>query len=774
MKRFTTTIGTFKRHLTFGKTVPNANNNNNINIKKPNSEPPKTQKENSLNLSNISDDNIQKSSELIEDIIFIHSYYGVRKLQKPNKKSHQINMTYIDYDDISQDLVLDEKEMEGIKTEQILNILRPKIEKYLTYKDIEFNCTFMLNLYSYAEEIGFDNTVGCLFPLIQELTFKKDIKDKIIFSFFSGLDNFLKFLVKYDTNHEIILNKIMPIFEQILNNKKDKKMLDKAIEGLKKLIALMKPEEIRDNLVPLIIGLSNNDNNLTAKKLAFRLFNEFAKVIGSQSIELYVIPLLESITENTSVELRRTCINNILNIYENVSYNVLKTKLIRIFQTFSSDENPTIRQKCCELLPSICKISRSELVSQYLLPIYILFANDVDEFIRNCALGIFGEFVFYLQKEDIKLHTELLQFYINQIVSLYEIKKKANLPTLYKCAFSFPSVLMAYYRKVSNKKWSVLKTIYLKFVNDNDPKIQTTIAHSFGEIAKILDPKISENEIGPIITNMYHEENEEIRSIIIGILPEYLYSINDKKRKIQFLGMYKDNFKKLLVSKTWREKISFLKSIGRLNNIYDHKTMFSEIFLMCIQLCFDACNKVRIKSAKILSKLIFQFFTSEDDQYKIKSMVIIRIFATCIHYHYRQLFIFMCKKLVEDEKLFMEMALELVENLSYDKVVNVRITLGKFLQKIWNKKQAQYNWIKTNKKMLEIIYRLKNDEAKDVSNTLNDIKVEDIKNGLKYEDYSEILVKKEVNKEFDNKFEEMKSLLGFSPAIFNENNNKNK
>jgi len=770
MKRFTTTIGTFKRHLTFGKATPNTNNN----LKKPNPEPPKTQKENSLNLSNISVDNIQKSSELIEDIIFIHSYYGVRNLQKPNKKSHQINMTYIDYDDISQDLVLDEKEMEGIKTEQILNILRPKIEKYLTYKDIEFNCTFMLNLYSYAEEIGFDNTVGCLFPLIQELTFKKDIKDKIIFSFFSGLDNFLKFLVKYDTNHEIILNKIMPIFEQILNNKKDKKMLDKAIEGLKKLIALMKPEEIRDNLVPLIISLTNNDNNLTAKKLAFRLFNEFAKVIGSQLIELYVIPQIESILENSSIELRRTCINNILNIYENVSYNVLKTKMVRIFQKFSSDENPTIRQKCCELLPSICKISRSELVSQYLLPIYILFANDVDEFIRNCALGIFGEFVFYLQKEDIKLHTELLQFYVNQIMSLYEIKKKANLPTLYKCAFSFPSVLMAYYRKVSNKKWNVLKTVYLKFVNDNEPKIQKTIAHSFGEIAKILDPKISENEIGPIITNMYHEENEEIRSIIIGILPEYLYSINDKKRKIQFLGMYKDNFKKLLISKTWREKISFLKSIGRLNNIYDHKTVFSEIFLMCIQLCFDACNKVRIKSAKILSKLIFQFFNSEDDQYKIKSMVIIRIFATCIHYHYRQLFIFMCKKLVEDEKLFMEMAFELIENLSYDKVINVRITLGNFLMKMWNKKQAQYNWIKTNKKMLEIIYRVKNDEAKDVSNTLKDINADDIKKGLNYKDYSEILVKKEVNKEFDNKFEEMKSLLGFSPTIFNENNNKNK
>ena len=209
----------------------------------------------------------------------------------------------------------------------------------------------------------------------------------------------------------------------------------------------MTPEEIRGNLVPLIIGLSNNENNLTAKKLSFRLFNEFAKVLGTELIELYVIPQLESITENTSVELRRCCINNILNICENVSYNVLKEKMIRVFQTFSSDENPTIRQKCCELLPSICKISRSELVSQCLLPIYILFANDVDEFIRNCALSIFGEFIFYLQKEDIKLHTELLQFYINQIMNLYEIKKISNMPILYKCAFSFPSVLLAYYRK---------------------------------------------------------------------------------------------------------------------------------------------------------------------------------------------------------------------------------------------------------------------------------------------------------------------------------------
>jgi hypothetical protein len=81
MKRFTTSITTFKRRISFGKTDMKSAST----LLKPENEPQKTQKENSPNLSNISDDNIQKSSELIEDIIFIHSYYGVKKLQKPNK-----------------------------------------------------------------------------------------------------------------------------------------------------------------------------------------------------------------------------------------------------------------------------------------------------------------------------------------------------------------------------------------------------------------------------------------------------------------------------------------------------------------------------------------------------------------------------------------------------------------------------------------------------------------------------------------------------------------
>ena len=766
MKRLHTSLTSFTRRLSFGskpaKKFGGFKNTENTQESKE----AKEDKSKNPNLSNISDDNIQKTKELIEDIIFIHSYNGVKKLEKPNKKVNPISMTFIEYEDLNQDLVLDDKEMEGIKTEQLLNILKPKIEKYLTYKDLEFNCTFMKNLYSYAEEIGFDNTIGCLFPLIQELTFKKDIKEKIIYSFFEGLENFLKYLIKYDTDHQIMLQKILPIIDQILNNKKDPKMLNMAIDSLKQILALMTNEEIHSDFIPLIIGLSNNENNLNARKLSLRIFNENAKILGNELIELYVIPQLESISEDRNEELRRCCVNNMLNICENVSYNVLKNKMIRIYQTLSYDDSAMIRQKCCEMLPSICKISRSELVSQYLLPIYFLLTNDPEESIKNTALGIFGEFIFYLQREDIKLHTGLLQFYISQIMSLYEIKKNiTNLSPLYKCAYSFPSVLLAYYRKVSTKKWNELKTVYLKFVNDDDPKIKKTVAYSFGEVAKILDSSISEKEIGPLILAMYNENGPEIKNIIISILPEYLYSITDKKTKLSFIEIFEKSLKNIINTKKWREKINFLKTIGRLINIYDNNTMFNKIFFMCIQLCFDPVNKVRVKAGRNLSKLLLQFLSS-DDQYKIKALVIIRIFATCIHYHFRQLFIFMCKKLIEDETLFMEMTYEFIEDLSYDKIVNVRVTLGKFWNKAWNKKQAPFRWIKTNKKILEIIYRLKNDESNEVRETLKNINIEDIKKELKYDDYNKIILYKNVNETFTNKGEDIKVLLGFTPNLY--------
>ena len=146
-----------------------------------------TQNSNSIMMA---DDTIKErlgiEDKIEEEIIFLHYFQKVRRLEFPNKSNNLEGSSFYDYEDEIDDYseLCNTEVLQRIKEEQILNILRAKIDKYLTYKNINFNCIFMRNLYSYAEEVGFENTMGFLLPLIMELKYNTDINESIYAAFF--------------------------------------------------------------------------------------------------------------------------------------------------------------------------------------------------------------------------------------------------------------------------------------------------------------------------------------------------------------------------------------------------------------------------------------------------------------------------------------------------------------------------------------------------------------------------------------------------------------
>ena len=151
----------------------------------------------------------------------------------------------------------------------------------------------------------------------------------------------------------------------------------------------------------------------------------------------------------------------------------------------------------------------------------------------------------------------------------------------------------------------------------------------------------------------------------------------------------------------------------------------------------------------------------ESLDYKQNSICILKEFATCLNYHYRQLFIYLCKKIITNEKVFMEYAFDFFNNLSYDKVMNVRYTLSSFIAKIWNKKKSEYEWIKTNEKMIEIVYRLQNDKEFEIKKCLEKIEID----SEKIKNKNEALDIKDVNKIFKNEFKELKTIFDYTPIL---------
>ena len=791
MINFLSGIGIIKHGINSWKESALAHNNNNNDTT--NNNAPRKRK----NSFDQEVEQILLDSKKEEDILFYHyKKDNLIKLQFSDK-NNVAQFAFLEYDmDIEDDKIyLDEKEIENIKTYHVLNVLRPKVEIYLSYKDIGFNCTFMRNIYSYAEEIGFENTVGYLLPLIQDLHYQKNKGINILMAFLDTFEKLLIYIRQFDTDHSIILKKLLPIISQILITKKDLMLLNKAVNALKFLIDNITKDECLNHVIPILIEMGNNEMNEIVQTLSIQIFSDKASFLGGEIIELYVLPMFESFSENINENLRLYCIKYMIPLFENMNYDIIQSKFVKIYSNFSKDKSFQIRKLSCNMLPMICKtilnnnnnynveknMKKEELISKNILNIFFSFTKDSEKQIQNCALTIFGEFISYLDSDIITSNPELLEYFINRIEKLLNFfkNKKIDSTLLFKACYSFPSILLTYCKKVNdqnerNKNWERLKPIYIDFIKSKDFKIKNCIAASFGEISSILDEKIVETELSPLITEMYINNGAKIKSVIITIIPKHLMYIKNTKIKSDFLAIYKKGFNNIKNIKTWREKIKYLKGIKQMGNFFENKIIFEDLVAMLIEMCFDPYNVIRIKSAKILSVFLLKFLLLENNNisnndkesiesvdYRKNALKILNNFARCKHYHYRQIFIYLCKKIIINEKIFKEYVLELFNDLSYDTVVNVRYTLAFFISMIWNKNKKEYEWIKSDEIILEIIYRLKNDKENEIKKFMEKIEI----NMDKINDKEKALKSKEVNQKFINEFNDFQVMFKYMPFL---------
>ena len=743
----------------------------------------KENKENNIiDNSNITMDtevnNILLDSKKEEDIVFYH--YGKNNLIKLNYEEKSVaTFSFLEYDINTDDdkLELDEKEIENIKTYHVLHVLKPKIELFFSYKNTEFNCNFMSNLYSYAEEIGFEYTNAYLLTLIQDSVEKKNTNANILISFLNNFEKLLIYLKQFDEKHSVILKKLFPIISKILTTRTETNLLNKAINALKFLIDNITIEECLDNIIPLLIQMANDEENEMGQMISIQIFSDKASILGGKNIEVYILPMFQCFSENIKEKIRLYCIQYMIPLFQNINYNIIQTKFIKIYLNFSKDKSYLIRKLSCNLLPSVCKtimdnnnnynpetsIKKEELISKDILEIYNSFTKD--ENMQNNAICIFGEFIPYLNEETIIKNENLLNFYIEHLKKIFK-NKYIDSKTLFEACYSFPSVLLSYYSKIKdeqikNKNWSLLKPIYLEFIKSKEFRIKNSIASSFGVISSILDEKIFETEICPLITEMYLNNNIKIKNTIITVIPKILLHIKDIKTKLEFLSIYKKGFDSIKYSKTWRDKIHYAKGIKQMGELFDIDIMFKVLVKMLIEMCFDPFNVIRIKAAKTLSIFLLKFLLLENnDNYKQNAINILNDFGRCKHYHYRQIFIYLCKKIITKEKIFKEYGLDLLNDLSFDKINNTRYTLSKFLSYIWNKNKKEYEWIKNDEKIIEIIFRLKNDKENEIKKCVENIEINTDKI-----DSQKVLEKINVNDKFINEFKDFKDIFNYESFL---------
>ena len=390
-----------------------------------------------------------------------------------------------------------------------------------------------------------------------------------------------------------------------------------------------------------------------------------------------------------------------------------------IYKKLAIDTLWNVKKAAAEILPKITKLCDSEIISKDIIPIFKSFAQDEKPVVKNAAVEVFGEFISLIDKNDANNFVELLDFYVDTIQKITTKNKRDEKNIIQKCAFNFPAVLLFF----GKNAWSQLKPCFTLMANEKDDKIKIPLASSLGEISNIIGSELTESDLLEFVDKFFKNspQNSELKIKILTVLPTIIKNIETNRK-----NAYLEFIKYMIGNKDdkWRKRVKYSKIIGKFNETYSDNIIYKRVFPIAINFCFDDISQVRSSSARHNSRLILQLISSKTE-FKNKTLTIVKSFAQSINYRYRQLFVYMCRHLFENEEVFKENISELLLDLAYDKVPNVKIVLAKFISEILNKKK--YEHLAKNETIRKIVKILKNDKNQEVINLIAKVKnVDDI------------------------------------------------
>ena len=714
-----------------------------------------TSQENQTELSEI-ETGVSDQSDFDEIINFDHTYLNYRIAKVFLDRESLENSTFDllttnifiysgDIIDFKSSILINSSNTEAIKT------IRQKINTYKS-QDIQNKKSFIENIPFYVRTLGFKDTVENLIPIICDLSREKETISQRFFEIFP---QFIDEILKFDDKGYFILKDYMInlIGEFLINNinniyKKNQNLVKSLSDGLVYMTNFIKDEHKGESVLTIVIRMAQDDDDDHKRESAMSLFGALTPLVDADLIQLYVIPQVNSFADDHSGNVRKEVANQLYNISQKVSKEIFKRRLLPVYKKLSKDTLWNVKKAAAEILPKITKLCDSEIISKDIIPIFKSFAQDEKPVVKNAAVEVFGEFISLIDKNDAENFVELLDFYVDTIQKLSTKGKREERNIIQKCAYNFPAVLLFF----GKNAWPKLKACFTLMANEKDEKIKLPLASSLGEISNIIGSELTESDLLEFVDKFFKgsPQNSELKIKILKVLPVIIKNIPSNRK-----NAYLEFIKYMIGNKDdkWRKRVTYSKIIGKFNGTYSDNIIYKRVFPIAINFCFDDISQVRSCSAKHNSRLILQLISGKTE-FKNKTLIIIKSFAQSINYRYRQLFVYMCRHLFENEEVFKESISELLLDLAYDKVPNVKIVLAKFISEILNKKK--YEHLSKNETVRKIVKVLKNDKNLEVTNLIAKVKnVEDI----------EVELEKNVNIKFTDNMKFVSSEFGITRNV---------
>ena len=657
-----------------------------------------------------------------EIIIFTHTFYNFR-LAKVFPDKETLNASSFDLLTTnifiySGDLIDFKSMTTNLSNSEAVKRIRQRINSYRT-QDVQNKKVFIENIPFYIRTIGFQETVESIVPIISDLTREKD---NITSRFFEIFPQVVDEIIKFgDKSYFILKDYLVKLISEFLvsNNNiysKNPSMVKSISNALVYLSKYIKNEDKGESVLAIVIKMAQDDDDELKRVASMSLFGALTPYVDKDFFNLFIIPQVKSFADDPAGNVRKEVANQLYNIAQNVNKDIFKRRILPVYQKLSKDTLWFVKKVAVEILPKITKLCDSDIVLKNIMPIFKNFANEEKIEVKISLVETLGEFIALLDKKENNNYLDLLEFFIKTVQKFSEKNKREYKNVLQKCAFNFPAILDFF----GKETWSKLKPSFITMANDKDEKVKIPLAAAIGDIAVIIGGESTEEDLIEYVDKFFKNsgQHSDLKLKILENLPKIIKIINTRTKKNSYLEF----IKYMIVNKDtkWRKRMLYSKIIGKFNNCFPENIIYRRVFPIAINFCFDDISQVRFCSAKHNGKLILQLLSGKDEEYTKLTLIIIKSFAQSINYKYRQLFINMCTHLFENEKVFDKYISELLIDLAYDQVPNVKIILARFIHKILTKEK--YKNLKDNITVKKIVKILKNDKNKEVTDFIGKIK----------------------------------------------------
>jgi serine/threonine-protein phosphatase 2A regulatory subunit A len=256
-----------------------------------------------------------------------------------------------------------------------------------------------------------------------------------------------------------------------------------------------------------------------------------------------------------------------------------------------------------------------------------------------------------------------------------------------------------------------------KLEKDQKNYVKGALASNVLKICELIGPKKTNDYIFPIFLTLIKDENIEIRMNLINNLSK----LNKVIEIDNIIESIMPPIKEISANKSWRIRIQIMEIIPVLAKLFNQHLFMNNIFPICITALMDSVFSIRESSCKLFVTIYKDTKNEEFEKKLLEKLNELCLSSSYLLRNTSPVFIKFYIEKLEDKiylEFFEKILIEIVFNLSKDKIANVRMNCAFILNKI---KNIKFKDNKINGEINNIIEIFKKDKDEDVVKAINGI-----------------------------------------------------